>query len=72
MAVQLASEAARFWITVLILATVFFVFEDAAFELVLGAGKESSIVIESIGVLLALTASLLVVRRTFQMARHRV
>ncbi len=72
MTFQLASEAVRFWITVLILATVFFVFEDAIIELALGTGKEQGALIWSLGILLAFAASLLVVRRTFQIARNRV
>ncbi len=72
MVVQLASEAVRFWITVLILAIILFVFEDAVLELVLGAGTEQGILIGSLEILIAFAASLLVVRRTFQIARYRV
>ncbi len=72
MAVQLASEAVRFWITVFILAIILFVFEDAVLELVLGAGTEQGILIRSLEILIAFAASLLVVRRTFQIARYRV
>ncbi len=55
-----------------ILAMVFFVFEDAIIELVLGTGKEQGALIGSLGILLAFAASVLVVRRTFQIARNRV
>ena len=72
MTLQLASEAVRFWVTVLILAMVFFVFEDAIIELVLGTGKEQGALVGSLGILLAFAASLLVVRRAFQIARNRV
>ncbi len=72
MALQLTSVGVRFWITVVILAIVLFVFEDALFELALGAGKEQSILIESLEVLGAFAASFLVVRRAFQIAQHRV
>lgn len=72
MAPHLASVTVRFWLTVIILAVVLFVFEDALFELALGAGKEQSLLIESLEVLAAFAASFLVVRRAFQIAKRRL
>lgn len=72
MALHLTSVAVRFWLTVIILAIVLFVFEDALFELALGAGKEQSLLIESLEVLIAFAASFVVVRRAFQIAKHRL
>ncbi|MGZ7162534.1 MAG: hypothetical protein ACXVI8_07780 [Halobacteriota archaeon] len=71
MAPRPTSVALRFWITVIILAIVLFVFEDALIELALGAGKEQGIVIGPLGVLTALTLSFFIVRRAFQIAKER-
>lgn len=72
MARRPTSVTVRFWITVIILAIVLFVFEDALIELALGAGKEQLIVIGSLEVLTAFTLSFLIVRRAFQIAKARV
>ncbi|MGZ4847498.1 MAG: hypothetical protein ACXV3D_06610 [Halobacteriota archaeon] len=72
MARRPTSVALRFWITVVILAVVLFVFEDALIELALGAGKEQVVAIGSLEALTAFILSFLIVRRAFQIAKERV
>ncbi len=72
MALQLAPVAVRFWITVIILAVVLLVFEDALFELALGEGAEQGILLRSLEVVAALSVSYLAVRRAFRIAKHRL
>ncbi len=62
----------RFCATVIVLAIVLFVFEDALLELVLGVGKEQSLLMELLEVLIAFAVSFLAVRRAFQIAPYRV
>ncbi len=72
MPLQLAPVAVRFWITVIILAVVLLVFEDALFELALGEGAEQGILLRSLEVVAALSVSYLAVRRAFRIAKHRL
>ncbi len=72
MALNVSSASTRFFVTVIILAIVLFVFEDALVELALGAGKEQSTVIELLEVVAALTVSFLVVTRVFRIAQERL
>ncbi len=72
MELNVSSPSTRFFVTVIILAIVLFVFEDALVELALGAGKEQSTVIELLEVVAALAVSFFAVRRAFRIAQKRV
>ncbi len=68
----MSSVAVRFCITIIVLAIVLFVFEDALLELVLGAGAEQGTLIRFLEVLIAFVVSFLAVNRAFQIGQHRV
>ncbi|MGZ4912946.1 MAG: hypothetical protein ACXVI3_05455 [Halobacteriota archaeon] len=71
-ALQFTPVVVILWVTVIILVVVLFVFEDVLVELVLGAGKELTVLIGLLEVLGVLIVSFFAARRAFRIGQRHL